>query len=403
MANRIDMGILKLYLYVLLALSLAISAFAASANYGQGSYNSGIYGKADPSSDSSTTSSSTTSTGGGGGVPAGSQAAPAESSSQLWADASSGQTLTMKIKSEAIAIKQVETSVNNELKNVEVTVEKLSGEPPSAEPIETKTYQFFDIKTKNIKEEDVENVVIRFEVTKSWINVNEISEKDVVLAHYKNLKWEELPTIIIKDSLGDLSNNSSGNVVKYEATAGSFSYFAISIRKGALIGAGALLNDTCRESWECTEWSNCEGGNQERACSDKNFCNTTADKPAESKQCGSIAEGSDISDGKKKPISFGKILFWALIAVGILVFGAGSYYIYQKYSDYILGGAQKSSRLEAAAVLRPEDAARLNDYITKCLNKGFSLELVEKKLLSVGWPKDIIDGQILEIITKFKR
>lgn len=403
MANRLDVGILKLCLYILLALSLLFSVLAASANYGQGSYNSGIYGKADPSSDSSTTSSSTTSsTGGGGGVPAGSQAAPAESSSQLWADASSGQTLTMKIKSEAIAIKQVETSVNNDLKNVEVTVEKLSEEPKNAEPIETKTYQFFDIKTKNIKEEDVENVVIRFEVTKSWINANEISEKDVVLAHYKNLKWEELPTIIIKDSLGDSGNNAPGNVVKYEATAESFSYFAISIKKDALIGSGAVLNGTCRESWECTEWSNCEEGNQERACSDKNFCNTTIDRPAESKQCSSIAEGSETSAGGKKA-GFGKILFWALIAAGILVFGAGSYYIYQKYSDYILGDAQKSGRLEATAVLRPEDAAKLNDYIIKCLSRGFSLELIEKRLLSVGWPKDIIDGQILEIITKYKR
>ena len=44
-------------------------------------------------------------------------------------------------------------------------------------------------------------------------------------------------------------------------------------------------NETCTESWSCTDWSSCSGGTQTRTCTDANNCGTTVNKPAESRSC----------------------------------------------------------------------------------------------------------------------
>ncbi len=401
MKDKIGIALFKIFFFFLIAAALGSIVFAASANYGQGAYGSGVYGQADTSSSSEISGGSTTSSSGGGGAVAESQAKAATSSSQMWASANSGQTLTMNLKSEAIAIKQVETSVNKDLQEVEITVNKLLEPPTTVKAIESDVYQFFDIKTKNVKKDDIKTIAMRFEVSKSWIEANKISENDIVLSHYKDSAWEELPTAIIKDSLEGLGNSTLSDVVKYEATASSFSYFAISIKKDALTGAGAVLNESCKESWECTEWSSCENGNQNRTCSDKNLCGTIADKPAEIKDCSNLAE-STLKDekAKKDTISFGKLFLWILILVGIAGVGVGGYYIYQNYSEYALGSAKPAQT--ASRAVSQEHLARLDEYITRCLSRGFRLELIEKQLLSAGWPKEAIDRQILEIIKKGK-
>jgi len=50
-------------------------------------------------------------------------------------------------------------------------------------------------------------------------------------------------------------------------------------------------NETCIESWSCTEWSSCSGGTQIRTCTDDNNCGTTVNKSAESQGCTSGPAG----------------------------------------------------------------------------------------------------------------
>ena len=395
MKNKTGIALFRASFLFLLAAALSPLAIAASANYSQGAYGSGVYGAADPSeSASSSSSDSSSGSAGSSGTGAPATASATDSSTQMWASSKSDETLAMKIKSENIAIKQVDFAINKDLKGVEVTVKKLSAEPSDAEKISEKVYQFLDIKTKNIEKEDIAGVTMRFEVAKSWIESEKILPADIVLKHYKTLRWEELPTAIII-----VPNNT--NSITYEATASSFSYFAISIKKDALAGAGAVLNESCKESWECTEWGSCENSILERVCADKNLCGTTADKPAESKDCSNLAEGAPKDGGaKKSQFSFGKIVLWLFILAGIAGAGMGGYYVYQNYSEYALGSA-KTAQAESRA-LSQEDMARLNGYIIKCLSRGFNSVVVEKQLLSVGWPKEIVDRQILEIIKRYR-
>ena len=389
MMNKLLIFLLKGILFFSLFFSSAFFIFAASADYGEGAYNSGLYGKEDPSTDTSTSSSSSTSSTGGGGT---NQTASIGSSAQLWTSVSAGQTLSMKITKKDVALKKIEFDANKDLKNVEVTVNKLLEAPANAE-ISSEAYQFFEIKTRNIAEDDIGTITIRFDVTKSWMEATEISEEDVVLVHYKNSQWEELPTIIIQ-----LDNQTDESLVTYESTAESFSYFAIAAKQSA-IGAGALTNDTCTESWECIEWSECIDGEQIRSCLDKNSCTSPKSKPAESKDCSNLAEGLDIDI--REPISLGSIFLWVLIITGAIVLGVGSYYAYQRYSEYVIGTAGNQGNF-AGRNISNEHMEKLNDYITKCLSRGFGPQIIEKQLLSVGWPKDMVDKQIMEIMRSKK-
>ncbi len=46
-----------------------------------------------------------------------------------------------------------------------------------------------------------------------------------------------------------------------------------------------LTIEKCAENWSCSDWSVCESGEQRRACSDENNCETYSNKPIETQTC----------------------------------------------------------------------------------------------------------------------
>ncbi len=50
-------------------------------------------------------------------------------------------------------------------------------------------------------------------------------------------------------------------------------------------GTGGTNGGSCRENWDCTEWSACSSGIQTRYCRDLNRCGTNHNKPEEEKSC----------------------------------------------------------------------------------------------------------------------
>nr|MBI4157070.1 hypothetical protein [Candidatus Woesearchaeota archaeon] len=49
--------------------------------------------------------------------------------------------------------------------------------------------------------------------------------------------------------------------------------------------SGIKEQESCDESWTCSEWSSCTSGTQTRTCTDSNLCGTTNNKPQESQSC----------------------------------------------------------------------------------------------------------------------
>ena len=46
-----------------------------------------------------------------------------------------------------------------------------------------------------------------------------------------------------------------------------------------------IISEECTESWTCSPWSDCVGGQQTRSCSDSNNCGTYNNKPDELRTC----------------------------------------------------------------------------------------------------------------------
>ncbi len=53
----------------------------------------------------------------------------------------------------------------------------------------------------------------------------------------------------------------------------------------ATIAIQKIDRESCQESWDCSSWSDCSNGEQERDCDDRNSCGTTFYKPFEEKDC----------------------------------------------------------------------------------------------------------------------
>lgn len=55
-----------------------------------------------------------------------------------------------------------------------------------------------------------------------------------------------------------------------------------------------LYEGGCSESWQCSEWSECDGSIRTRVCTDINNCGTTVNKPDESAECSIIFNCDDL-------------------------------------------------------------------------------------------------------------
>ena len=74
------------------------------------------------------------------------------------------------------------------------------------------------MSTSGISDSQLENVKIRFRVSKDWVSSNEIDPNTIALYRYEN-SWTKLPTSKLSDS---------ALYYNYEATSPGFSIFAIS-------------------------------------------------------------------------------------------------------------------------------------------------------------------------------
>jgi len=52
-------------------------------------------------------------------------------------------------------------------------------------------------------------------------------------------------------------------------------------------------NSSCTENWQCTSWSSCSNGQQTKICTDYNFCGTTNNKPATTQSCTSNSNNTN--------------------------------------------------------------------------------------------------------------
>ena len=158
--------------------------------------------------------------GGGTGGGTGTTGNKTHKKTQYWSKITPGVVTIMKITDPEIGLKQINITVNNTAQKVTITVTKLDGKPASiVHEIVGKVYKYIEINAVNLNETQIDNVKIKFEVNKSWINDNNIDPDTVALNRHRVNAWERLQT---------RKTGEDNDLVYYEAETPGFSTFAIS-------------------------------------------------------------------------------------------------------------------------------------------------------------------------------
>jgi PGF-pre-PGF domain-containing protein len=171
--------------------------------------------------------SSTSSGGGGGGGGGGGSATTEEPTKRtlLISSASPSTPIEFEIDSENIPVNKVEITVEQEVSDIKVSVESLDARPSSVTIPEGELFNYLEISTKNLLDQDIEDAEISFIIDEDWIEDNDINLDSILLQRY-NSGWEQLATEYIK---------KSGSNYYFNSETDGFSYFAITGEENIII------------------------------------------------------------------------------------------------------------------------------------------------------------------------
>jgi len=119
---------------------------------------------------------------------------------------------------ENVAVTEISISVVNAVENVKIYVEQPVFAPENTPETPKQAYRYLVFTTENITDADISSVTIKFSVERSWLQLNNLSESEVVLCRLQGGTWQELQT----SKTGENSTH-----IHYSATSPSFSTFAI--------------------------------------------------------------------------------------------------------------------------------------------------------------------------------
>jgi len=155
--------------------------------------------------------------GGGGGTLTSSSAGTEKT--HFYTAISSNDEIKINVNRDAIAFTKTEFTVNKDLESVTITIRSVN------EDIASNTignaYQYIEIKTVGISDNDIRNVRIEFKVNNSWFIDNNFDAETAALNRYSD-GWKKLSTKKLRES---------STKVSYEATSPGFSLFAITAEK----------------------------------------------------------------------------------------------------------------------------------------------------------------------------
>lgn len=119
---------------------------------------------------------------------------------------------------ENVAVTEVLVSVVNVVENVKIYVEQPVFAPENTPETPKQAYRYLVFTTENITDADISSVTIKFSVERSWLQLNNLSESEVVLCRLQGGTWQELQTS---------KTGENATHIHYSATSPGFSTFAI--------------------------------------------------------------------------------------------------------------------------------------------------------------------------------
>ncbi len=133
---------------------------------------------------------------------------------------SSGSSATFTVpSSEETPLRQLVLKVDNEVKDVEVTVNVLTEKPAHVGADSGGAIHMYIDISHNVADAEINSVTITFNVEKSWTIENDIDPDSVTLDRYSGGKWTVLPTTRLSEG---------PDYYVYEAASPGLSIFRIS-------------------------------------------------------------------------------------------------------------------------------------------------------------------------------
>jgi len=120
-------------------------------------------------------------------------------------------------------ISNIKITFKGTVENPALTIEVSDDKPEATTEVSGNkvVYKYLSID-KNFDSINIAGVVIEFKVETIWLAENNVYPEDIILLHFKNDEWVELPTIL---------TGLTGDSYTFEAQTDSFSYFAITIKE----------------------------------------------------------------------------------------------------------------------------------------------------------------------------
>ena len=165
-----------------------------------------------------------TSSGGGGGGGGGAVSAAVTKVTRIIASIAEGNNLIEFAESEktSVGVEEILLNAAAAASNVKITIEKLAEKPASvASAPSGDIYAYLQFNKTVLKDDDVKEAKITFNVLKSWVLSKGADPEKVMLNRYTT-KWEELPTTYLRQN---------GTYYYYESSTPGFSVFAITAEK----------------------------------------------------------------------------------------------------------------------------------------------------------------------------
>ena len=136
-----------------------------------------------------------------------------------------GDTTSFKFKDKG-AVYELSVKVKYDTPKLMVTVTEKNTCPSSICSPETVVYEYEDVKSYSVDPSDISGGIFDFKVPKSWLVSKGYTKSDVVIMHYVDEVWQNLPTELVSEDNG---------YYYYSAVTPSFSWFAIAIGEGETI------------------------------------------------------------------------------------------------------------------------------------------------------------------------
>ncbi|MBI5332401.1 MAG: right-handed parallel beta-helix repeat-containing protein [Candidatus Aenigmarchaeota archaeon] len=142
-------------------------------------------------------STTTTPSGGGGG--GGGSTASAGCLKRSFSTMPAGQNISVTGFCKASGITEMVITTKRDASDVMISVESAGISPNNMTGID-RPYRYIELETGNLDDSDILNIIIRFEVNKTWIDSEGADANNMAMSIYENGKWSVLETKRINDS-----------------------------------------------------------------------------------------------------------------------------------------------------------------------------------------------------------